>query len=215
MLIPVAFVRRKHIWRMTPLAHLKHSNEKQRVYPKYAGRDRETKQLCCTPCSIAEIICIRECPQLTVNSRCALDCKVREDPISWREWSCIAQKTIYQTRNTNLPPRHVEVIEPKIVVSLQPGNVQPIINNYSYAAELKQTYRFHGSPIFRPNKSQKGERGERAQIPNQQTIKSHCINSLKKTLSFEINTYRKNKSMTQDKALVERGLTACHQSRFL
>jgi len=58
--IPVPFIRGWNIWRMTPLAHLQDSDEKQWMDSKNARRNCDTHDSRSPLSSIAEVECIRE-----------------------------------------------------------------------------------------------------------------------------------------------------------
>lgn len=88
---PVSLIRGRNIWRKTPLAHLQNSNEKQWVNSKYAWRNFNTHDLCCALGGVAEVVCVWKCTYMVVESYRALNCEIREDPISWSKWTCIPQ----------------------------------------------------------------------------------------------------------------------------
>ena len=153
--ILVSLIRGRGIRRMTPLAHLQYSDEKKRVNSKKSRRKCDAPYLLSALCGIAEVVCVWKGLQMAVESYGTLNCKVRQDPITRCEWSRIPQEAINETPNTNFLPCDIVVIKPKVVIFLQPGNVQPVINNHSYTTQLQQTYGLQGFAILRPEETWK------------------------------------------------------------
>lgn len=147
---PVPYVWRRRIRWVPPLAHLQDSNEEQRVDSEHTRRHRHAHYLSCSLSCIAEVECVRKCMKIGVQFERALDCEVRQDPITGCKWTRIPQKQIDKPRNSLLSPSHLKVIKPEIIVVLKPFEVKPVIEDDSYATELQQANWFHGPPICRP-----------------------------------------------------------------
>lgn len=79
---PVAFVRWRNIWRVTPLAHLQYPNEEQWMDSKYTRRNCDAHNLPSPLGSITEIVCVGESLQMAIELHRSLNGKVRENPIS-------------------------------------------------------------------------------------------------------------------------------------
>lgn len=89
--LPVSFIRGRNIWRMSPLAHLQYSYEKQRVNSEYAWRSRYAHDLPCLLGRVAKVVCVWECLQAVVDFYRPLNWKIGKDPILWCKWTCIPQ----------------------------------------------------------------------------------------------------------------------------
>lgn len=132
--LPITLIRGRDIRRMTPQTHLKHSQEQHRVNSQKFWRECETHDLAGVLGGITEVVGVRECLKGLVESDGALNCEIWKDPILCSERTWMPQKALHKTPNPYLPPWHVEVIKPKVVIVLQPWDVKPIIDYHSNPA---------------------------------------------------------------------------------
>lgn len=135
--VSVPFVRQSRFRRESPPAHLKNSDKQQRMDPEHTRRHREPHDLPRHPGSVAEVVGIREGSDTGVEPDRALDRQVGKDPISAGKRSGVPQQEVDKARNAGLPPPHLEVVEPEIVVVFEPRDVDPVVEYDTYAAELE------------------------------------------------------------------------------
>ena len=108
------------------------------MYTKKAKGDCEAHEFPRLFGGVAEVVRVRERLYIAVQSDRPLDGEIRQNPVPGCKRAGLTHEAMNKTPYAHLPPRHVEMIKPEIVVVLQPQDVKPVVQNHSYPAQLQQ-----------------------------------------------------------------------------
>jgi hypothetical protein len=146
---PVTFVRRLDVGGEAPPAHLQDADEEQGVDPEHAVRHGEAPDPGRPPARVAEV----ERARPGVDPCGALDGQVRQDPVHRGERAPSArQQQAREAPDADEATRHAEVVEAEVVVALEPGDVQPVVQDAADPADLQQAHGPQRPAVLRPGK---------------------------------------------------------------